>query len=287
MGETILTCSGLTMRFGGVRAVENVDLDVEKGRILAVIGPNGSGKTTLLNVISGIYMPTAGTVTFKGKDITPLPAYRTAHQGIARTYQNIRLFRNLSCEENVLVGLHSKTSWYKRNPHAGSRAHEMLEFVGLSPKCKATARSLPYGEQRKLEIARALAADPDLLLLDEPAAGMGGKEAEDLVVLIKRVNEMGKTVIIIDHNMKVIMNLVDRVMVMDAGTEDQRGHAQRDTGRRAGAEHLPGDGGMLDRQGHVRPLRAYRSPPRGSRCTSTRARSSPSSARTAPASRPC
>jgi ABC-type branched-subunit amino acid transport system ATPase component len=220
---TILTCSGLTKRFGGVHAVEGIDMAAETGRILAIIGPNGSGKTTLLNVISGIYRPTAGTVTFNGADITALPAYRTSRAGIARTYQNIRLFRNLSCEENVLVGLHNKTSWWRPNRAATTRAHEMLEFVGLTAKRKATSRSLPYGEQRRLEIARALAADPDLLLLDEPAAGMGGREAEDLVVLCKRVNEMGKTVIIIDHNMKVIMNLVDKVVVLDAGRKIKEG----------------------------------------------------------------
>ncbi|MBU2602020.1 MAG: ABC transporter ATP-binding protein [Actinobacteria bacterium] len=227
MDGSILRCTGVTKRFGGVSALENVDVVAERGGILGIIGPNGSGKTTLLNVISGIYQPTAGRIECQGKDITGLPAFRVSREGIARTFQNIRLFRNLSCEENVLVGLHNKTKWWRPNSAATSRAYEMLDFVGLATKRSVTSSSLPYGEQRKLEIARALAADPEILLLDEPAAGMGGREAEDLVTLFMRVNGMGKTLIIIDHNMKVIMNLVDRVMVLDAGAKIQEGTPQQ------------------------------------------------------------
>jgi len=224
--QPLLVCDDVSKHFGGVKALDGIDLVVERGSILGIIGPNGSGKTTLLNVISGIYKPTRGTIIFDGRDITGLPAHQVSKVGIARTYQNIRLFRNLPCDENVLVGLHNRETWWKPNRSARAHALDMLDFVGLLAKRKTVARNLPYGEQRKLEVARALAADPDILLLDEPAAGMGGKESADLVQLCKRINEMGKTLLVIDHNMKVIMNLVQKVIVLDTGMKIKEGLPQ-------------------------------------------------------------
>ena len=222
-GGPLLNCTGLTKYFGGVKALENVDIVVNEREIAGIIGPNGSGKTTFLNVVSGIYAPTAGSVVFEGRDITGLPSHRITKEGIGRTYQNIRLFRNQTCEENVLVGMHTKRSPWSGRRQSMRRVTELLDFVGLTARRKALSSSLPYGDQRKLEIARALAADPVLLLLDEPGAGMGVKEAEALSDLFLELRRMGTTMLIIDHNMKVIMNVVDKVAVLDAGKKIKEG----------------------------------------------------------------
>jgi branched-chain amino acid transport system ATP-binding protein len=222
-GKVLLECTGLSKLFGGVRALMDVDIVVREKEIAGIIGPNGSGKTTFLNVVSGIYKPSDGVVMFEGRDITGMPSYRVAREGVGRTYQNIRLFRNQSCEENVLVGLHTKRSFWSSRKKAMSRVTELMDFVGLTARRKTLAGSLPYGDQRKLEIARALAADPLLLLLDEPGAGMGVKEAEGLADLFLELRRLGTTMLIIDHNMKVIMNVVDKVAVFDAGRKIKEG----------------------------------------------------------------
>jgi branched-chain amino acid transport system ATP-binding protein len=221
--DVLLDCSGLSKHFGGVKAVENVDIVIHKKEIAGIIGPNGSGKTTFLNVVSGIYAPTAGRVVFEGRDIAGMPSHSIAKEGIGRTYQNIRLFRNQTCEENVLVGMHIRRSWWGGRKQAARRVTELLDLVGLTARRKTLSSSLPYGDQRKLEIARALAADPLLLLLDEPGAGMGVKEAESLSVLLLELRRMGMTMLVIDHNMKVIMNVVDKVAVFDAGRKIKEG----------------------------------------------------------------
>jgi branched-chain amino acid transport system ATP-binding protein len=219
----LVECRGLTKHFGGVAALEQVDILVHEREIAGIIGPNGSGKTTFLNVLSGIYKPTSGTVTFRNHETTGLPSHCIASAGIGRTYQNIRLFRNQTCEENVLVGMHIKRSPWSGRRRSMARVTELLDFVGLTARRKAMASSLPYGDQRKLEIARALAADPVLLLLDEPGAGMGVKEAENLSGLFLDLRQRGITMLIIDHNMKVIMNVVDKVAVFDAGRKIKEG----------------------------------------------------------------
>jgi branched-chain amino acid transport system ATP-binding protein len=228
----LLEAREVTIRFGGLVAVNNVDLDIETGEILAIIGPNGAGKTTFFNLLTGIYAPTAGTIHFKGEPIHDLKPHERVKKGISRTFQNIRLFKNLTVLENVLVG---QAGWSKEGLFTGLlmlkgareeraaavlKAMEILKFVGLDQKINEFATSLPYGEQRLLEIARALAAESDLILLDEPAAGMNGAEKERLKSLIKQIRaEMKKTILLIEHDMKVIMDISDRIVVLDHGEE--------------------------------------------------------------------
>ena len=228
----LLEAREVTIRFGGLVAVNNVDLDIETGEILAIIGPNGAGKTTFFNLLTGIYAPTAGTIHFKGEPIHTLKPHERVKKGISRTFQNIRLFKNLTVLENVLVG---QAGWSKEGLFSGllmlkgaraereaavEKALGILKFVGLDQKINEFATSLPYGEQRLLEIARALAAESDLILLDEPAAGMNGAEKERLKSLIKQIpTEMKKTILLIEHDMKVIMDISDRIVVLDHGEE--------------------------------------------------------------------
>ncbi len=228
----MLETRGVTIRFGGLVAVSNVSIDLDAGEILAIIGPNGAGKTTLFNLLTGIYTPTAGTITFKGEVINRLKPHQRVRRGISRTFQNIRLFRSLTVLENVLVG---QESWAKENFFSGlllprsireeraaavRKCMDILTFVGLDRKIGELATSLPYGEQRLLEIARALAAESDLILLDEPAAGMNSAEKERLKELINRVRtDMKKTILLIEHDMKVIMDISDRIVVLDHGEE--------------------------------------------------------------------
>jgi branched-chain amino acid transport system ATP-binding protein len=217
------------MDFGGVRAVDRLDLEVNQGEVLGIIGPNGSGKTTFFNVLSGIYRPTHGTLVYEGKDITAWPSHRISEQGIARTFQNIRLFRDMSVLDNVLVGRHCHVDASLWDVLVGSRrkrraesqaceeAHELLQFVGLEEKGGEFAANLAYGQQRRLELARALAAKPRLLLLDEPTAGMTDNEAADIMELIERIRQMDATVLLIEHNMKVMMGTAERIVALDAG----------------------------------------------------------------------
>jgi ABC-type branched-subunit amino acid transport system ATPase component len=219
----------MSKSFGGVRAVRDVSFDVPAQSIFAVIGPNGAGKSTLLNLISGIYHPDVGSLIFDSRIMSRMPAHQRVRYGIARTFQKIRLFRQLSVLENVLAGFHVHhriPPWqyllhgaaFQRD-HCESReaATQLLAFVGLSARAHMKAGTLSYGEQRMLEIARALATKPRLLLIDEPAAGLNGAEVEALLARIKRLRDDGLTVVLVEHNMDLVMNVADRIMVMDYG----------------------------------------------------------------------
>jgi branched-chain amino acid transport system ATP-binding protein len=235
MSDVLLATHGLSKHFGGLAALEDVDLRVRTGEIHSVIGPNGAGKTTLFNCITGIYAPTAGRCVLDGRDVTGLPAHRVTRLGLARTFQNIRLFKEMTALENVMVGCHcrSRSGWVRSILHYGparaeerrikARAVEQLEFVGLVPHADAWSRNLAYGDQRRLEIARALASEPRILLLDEPAAGMNPEETQRLMNLIRRIREHGVTVILIEHDMKVVMGISDAVTVIDHGQRIARG----------------------------------------------------------------
>ncbi|MCX4509711.1 ABC transporter ATP-binding protein [Streptomyces sp. NBC_01619] len=227
-GETVLDARGVTMRFGGLTAVRSVDLTVNSGEIVGLIGPNGAGKTTFFNCLTGLYIPTEGEVRYKGT-VLPPKSFKVTAAGIARTFQNIRLFNNMTVLENVLVGRHTRTKeglwsallrgpgFHKAEAASRERAMELLEFIGLAGKAEHLARNLPYGEQRKLEIARALASEPGLLLLDEPTAGMNPQETRAAEELIFAIRDQGIAVLVIEHDMRFIMNLCDRVAVLVQG----------------------------------------------------------------------
>ncbi|MEU6846288.1 ABC transporter ATP-binding protein [Streptomyces sp. NPDC046716] len=226
--QTVLEATGVTMRFGGLTAVRDVNLTVGEGEIVGLIGPNGAGKTTFFNCLTGLYVPTEGKVSYKGTVLPPQP-HLVTQAGIARTFQNIRLFANMTVLENVLVGRHTRTKeglWsallrgpgFKKAERASEeRAMELLEFTGLAKKRDHLARNLPYGEQRKLEIARALASDPGLLLLDEPTAGMNPQETRATEELVFAIRDQGIAVLVIEHDMRFIFNLCDRVSVLVQG----------------------------------------------------------------------
>ncbi|MEV6565206.1 ABC transporter ATP-binding protein [Streptomyces kronopolitis] len=225
---TILRAEGVTMRFGGLTAVRGVDLTVGSGEIVGLIGPNGAGKTTFFNCLTGLYVPTEGTVSYRGTRLSRKP-HLVTQAGVARTFQNIRLFANMTVLENVLVGRHTRTKeglWsallrgpgFKRAERTSEeRAMELLEFTGLAHKRDHLARNLPYGEQRKLEIARALASEPGLLLLDEPTAGMNPQETRATQDLVLAIRAQGTAVLVIEHDMRFIFNLCDRVAVLVQG----------------------------------------------------------------------
>lgn len=225
----LLELANLTMAFGGVIALREVDLAIREGEIFALIGPNGAGKTTAFNVVTGVYRPSSGEVRFAGRRIDGMKRYKVTKGGIARTFQNIRLFHNMSALENVMVGVdaHHRTGalgaafgmpWHFREERQGrARAMELLDFVGVSGRAEETARNLPYGDQRRLEIARALGTNPRLLLLDEPAAGMNPAEKQSLQELIRRIRDDGRTVLLIEHDMGLVMHISDRVAVLDFG----------------------------------------------------------------------
>ncbi|MFE9685372.1 ABC transporter ATP-binding protein [Streptomyces sp. NPDC002701] len=227
-GETVLDARGVTMRFGGLTAVRNVDLKVNSGEIVGLIGPNGAGKTTFFNCLTGLYIPTEGEVRYKGT-VLPSQSFKVTAAGVARTFQNIRLFSNMTVLENVLVGRHTRTKeglwsallrgpgFKKAERESEERAMELLEFIGLAAKRDHLARNLPYGEQRKLEIARALASEPGLLLLDEPTAGMNPQETRATEELVFAIRDMGIAVLVIEHDMRFIFNLCDRVAVLVQG----------------------------------------------------------------------
>ncbi|MCZ0979275.1 ABC transporter ATP-binding protein [Streptomyces diastatochromogenes] len=226
--ETVLDARGVTMRFGGLTAVRDVNLTVNSGEIVGLIGPNGAGKTTFFNCLTGLYVPTEGEVRYKGQ-VLPPKSFKVTAAGIARTFQNIRLFGNMTVLENVLVGRHTRTKeglwsallrgpgFKKAEAASEKRAMELLEFIGLQDKAQHLAKNLPYGEQRKLEIARALASDPGLLLLDEPTAGMNPQETRVAEELIFAIRDMGIAVLVIEHDMRFIFNLCDRVAVLVQG----------------------------------------------------------------------
>ena len=236
MAGAILEARKVTKRFGGLVAVNEVDFTIEPNSIASLIGPNGAGKTTFFNLIAGLYRPTSGEIAFKGQRLDTIAPHRITSLGIARTFQNIRLFATMSAIDNVLVGMHTRL---KSNPlgavlglkserqeerRARERAHELLEFVGLPDVAETWARNLPYGDQRRLEIARALATEPTLLLLDEPSAGMNPQERNALTDLIRRLrSELGLTVFLIEHHMGLVMGISDRVTVLDHGVKIAEG----------------------------------------------------------------
>lgn len=239
----IIEVADVHKNFGGLAALSGVDLSVEKGKITGIIGPNGSGKTTLFNVITGIYAPTSGRVTYGGEDITGAPPHVVARKGIARTFQNIRVWSTETVLLNVLIGRHCRmhTSLWDavvrtrrrmlNEAGAAEKALELLNFVGLTAKKDEVAGSLSYGEQRRLELARALATDPQVLLLDEPTAGMIPSEARSMMKYISHIRDRGITVLLIEHNMKVVMGVSEKVYVLDAGKKIAEGtpaEVQRD-----------------------------------------------------------
>ena len=231
----LLKASGVLMQFGGLKALNNVDLVVQRGSIHGLIGPNGSGKSTMMNVLTGIYQPTAGTVVFAGSTVNGRTSSDIALSGIARTFQNVQLFGEMTALQNVLVGLHHSFNsnlldvalhlprYLREDREQRARARALLDFVGLGALAAEEARNLPYGKQRLLEIARALALDPQLLLLDEPAAGLTAPDIKELLEIIRKIRGAGVTVILIEHHMDVVMSLCDRVSVLDFGQKIAEG----------------------------------------------------------------
>lgn len=231
----MLAVKDVTMRFGGLVALDHVNMTVEKGEIHGLIGPNGSGKTTLINVITGFYAPTEGVVEMNGKVISSLSPNKVAASGLCRTFQNINLFSDMTVLENVITATNSRqtvnlgsaifhTKAFKEQEKAcREKAMELLEFVGLSDKANMKSTSLPYGQQRLLEIARALATDPQLLLLDEPVAGMNEQESLETANLIHKLRENGKNILLIEHHMQFVMSLCDRLTVLNSGKVIARG----------------------------------------------------------------
>ena len=235
----LLEASGVTKRFGGLVAVNDVDFVVPEKSIVAIIGPNGAGKTTFFNCMTGLYKPTTGTVVFDGRDITAKPPHVVTKHGVARTFQNIKLFKTMTVLENVQVGRHARmrarisgsifhTPFVRREEReVEERSRELLKLVGIPRRHQDLAASLPYGDQRRLEIARALASDPKLLLLDEPTAGMNPQESEELRTLMERLrSEQGISLLLIEHDMKVVMNVSDHITVLDGGEKIAAGSPQ-------------------------------------------------------------
>ncbi|HEU4568225.1 MAG TPA: ABC transporter ATP-binding protein [Marmoricola sp.] len=230
-GAPLLAVADLRLAFGGVTAVDGLTFDVARGDILSVIGPNGAGKTSAFNCITGFYRPTAGTVTLDGEDITRLRPSAVAARGVSRTFQNLRLFGELTVLDNVRAGMHLRmrqnpldallrTPRYRRSEdRATAEAHKWLDFVGLRGNRGGEARHLPYGEQRRVEIARALAREPRLLLLDEPAAGLNHGEKQELLDLLRRIGELGIAVVLIEHDMGLVMQVSSRIVVLNFGKE--------------------------------------------------------------------
>ena len=233
--DNILELTSLTKRFGGLVAVDNVSFSIKRGEVFALIGPNGAGKTTLFNNVTGLYTPTAGRVVFDGRDITGFKPHQVARFGIARTFQNIRLFDFMTCLDNVRVGRHVRMKakvWdslfklpreRREEKRVTEEAMELLRFVGIQRQANQYARNLPYGQQRRLEIARALATEPKLLLLDEPAAGFTPQEKVELMALVRKILTRGITVFLIEHDMKVVMGISERIVVLDHGEKIAEG----------------------------------------------------------------
>lgn len=231
----LLAVESLSVSFGGLVAVDAVSLAVERGEVYGVIGPNGAGKTTLFNAMTGMQRPTAGRVRFAGHDVTAEPAWRRARLGMARTFQNIRLFPEMTVFQTALVGgqprrsagalAHLLGTGHAREDERVRRARAMAEvdFVGLATKAGTVVRNLPYGDRRRVEIARALATEPALLLLDEPAAGMNPQECNDLLGLVGRIRDRGITVVLVEHHMRVVMSVCDRIAVLDHGAKIAEG----------------------------------------------------------------
>ena len=243
MSEVILKVSGVSKRFGGLQALSDVGITIEKGQVYGLIGPNGAGKTTFFNVLTGLYLPDSGSFELGGKPYRPSAVHEVAKTGIARTFQNIRLFAEMTAIENVMVGRHVRThsglvgavfrtpAFKAEEAAIRERAQELLDYVGIGSYTEFKARTLSYGDQRRLEIARALATDPKLIALDEPAAGMNATEKVVLRELIDRIRNDGSTILLIEHDVKLVMGLCDRVTVLDYGKQIAEGNpydVQRD-----------------------------------------------------------
>lgn len=231
MSETILKVANVSKRFGGLQALSDVGITIERGQVYGLIGPNGAGKTTFFNVLTGLYTPDSGSFELAGKPYTPTAVHEVAKAGIARTFQNIRLFPEMTAVENVMVGRHVRThsgilgavlrlpSFKKEEAEIRGRAMELLEYVGIAKFADYKSRTLSYGDQRRLEIARALATEPQLIALDEPAAGMNATEKVQLRELIDRIRKDNRTILLIEHDVKLVMGLCDRVTVLDYGKQ--------------------------------------------------------------------
>ena len=229
MSKSILEMDNVTIRFGGLTAVDSVDMKIEEGTIRALIGPNGAGKSTIFNLITGIYPPTSGEIRFRGTPINGFKPHLITEMGIARTFQNIRLFSEMTVLDNVKIGRHCRTKAgflgaLLRSPGVKSEERaiaeesmDALKLLELDHKADELAKNLPYGEQRRLEIARAMASNPKLILLDEPAAGMNPQEKQTLMSMIRKIQDKGLTIFLVEHDMKFVMNLSDRIMVLDYG----------------------------------------------------------------------
>jgi branched-chain amino acid transport system ATP-binding protein len=236
MAVPLLAVEGLSRRFGGLTAVDGLSFDVQEGEIVSIIGPNGAGKTTAFNVITCIYPPSAGAIAFNGRSIAGMPLHKIAAAGIGRTFQNLRVFANLTVRENILVGLtrHGRASlletvlqarrFREEERRLAAEADSLVALLELTPVADQLVRNLPYGDQRRVEIARALATQPQILLLDEPAAGMNPPEIEELNALIRRLrDELGKTILMVEHHMSLVMEISDRIIVMDQGRKIAEG----------------------------------------------------------------
>lgn len=231
----VLKINNVSKQFGGIKALTDVSFDISEGEILGIIGPNGAGKTTMFNMITSFYIPTSGVIEFKGEKISGMKPHQITTRGVCRTFQNIRLFPEMTVLENVLVGTHSRTkagvwrsvlrlkSQKKEEQMIQEKALELLETVNLLEEKDAIAKNLSYGQQRRLEIARALASDPKLLLLDEPAAGMNERETQELRQLIMKIKEMGITILLIEHDMPLVMKTCDRIVVLNFGKKIAEG----------------------------------------------------------------
>jgi len=233
----LLEAKQVTKRFGSLVAVNRVDVRIEPGMIQAIIGPNGAGKTTFFNCVTGVHVQDEGTLVFKGQPLAGVKSHQRAILGISRTFQNIRLFPQMTVLENVMVGRHCRTHagllrmFFRLGPlqeerAIRDRAEEILEFIGLSHRRDFPATTIPFGEQRRLEIARALATDPDLLLLDEPTSGMNPRETEEIDELIKKIQTLGKTILLIEHDMSVVMKISDIITVLNFGEKIAEGPPQ-------------------------------------------------------------
>jgi branched-chain amino acid transport system ATP-binding protein len=235
MSEPILRVSGVSKRFGGLQALSDVGITIAPGQVYGLIGPNGAGKTTFFNVLTGLYMPDSGSFELGGKPYQPSAVHEVAKAGIARTFQNIRLFADMTALENVMVGRHVRThsglvgavfrtpKFKTEEAAIAARAQELLDYVGIGGFAEYKARTLSYGDQRRLEVARALATDPKLIALDEPAAGMNATEKVTLRQLIDRIRKDGRTILLIEHDVKLVMGLCDRVTVLDYGKQIAEG----------------------------------------------------------------
>jgi len=236
--DVLLESKSITKQFGGLAALQDVSFELNKGEIFSIIGPNGAGKTTFFNCVTGLYPPTSGSLYFQGENINGIAPYNITKLGIARTFQNIRLFAEMTALENVMVGMHCRTDsgvlsalvrhkgMVREESTIADTAMSLLKFVGLQDKQDSWARNLAYGDQRRLEIARAMATKPTLLCLDEPGAGMNPQETNELMNLIRKIKAQGITILLIEHHMKVVMGISDRIVVLDHGVKIAEGNCK-------------------------------------------------------------